>query len=302
MADVTLQTRAANRANLAGALWMVASMAGFAVEDAFIKASAGALPVAQVLVFFGLGGAAIFALQARLRGERLFVIGAMSRVMCLRMLCEILGRLFHTLALALIPLSVATVILQAAPLVVVAGAALLLGERVGWRRWVAIALGLAGVTIIVQPGSDGFTALSLLAVGGMLGFAGRDLASRVAPAALGTALLGFYGFVAILIAGGLVSLWERAPFVMPDAPTAAWLSGAILSGVAGYACLMKAMRTGEVSAVAPFRYTRLLFGIALGLLFFGEALTAAMVFGSALIVLSGVFILLRGRRAGKAGT
>lgn len=295
---MTEATLAARRANLVGSLWMIASMAGFAIEDAFIKASAGAMPVGQVLVLFGIGGAIVFALQARFRGEPLLVAAAVSRLMRVRMAFEVLGRAFHTLALALIPLSVTTVILQAAPLVVVAGAAMVLGESVGWRRWFAIALGLAGVVIIVQPGASGVSWLSLLAVLGMLGFAGRDLASRIAPASLGTAVLGFYGFVAILFAGCLVALWDRSAFVLPDAASVAGLVAAILSGVAGYACLMKAMRTGEVSAVAPFRYTRLLFGIALGLLFFGETLTLAMVLGSALIVMSGVFILWRGRQAG----
>ncbi len=182
------------RANLIGALWMIAAMAAFAVEDAFIKASAQLVPVGQVLILFGLGGAIVFAIVARLRNEPLFVTEVLSPPMLWRVIFEITGRLFYVLAIALIPLSTATVILQATPLVVVAGAALVLGARVGWRRWLAIGIGLLGVLLIVQPGADGLSALTLLAVVGMLGFAGHDLTSRMAPATISTTLLGVYGF------------------------------------------------------------------------------------------------------------
>ncbi|MHA3979994.1 DMT family transporter [Halovulum sp. GXIMD14794] len=289
-------TASLRRLNLIGSGWMVASMAGFAVEDAFIKAASKVLPVSEVLVLFGLGGTIIFALMALGSGQRLTPPEVLSRPMRVRAVFEVCGRLFYTLALALTPLSSATVILQATPLVVVAGAALFLGENVGWRRWAAIFTGLAGVLVILQPGAESFTPLSLLAVAGMLGFAGRDLSSRMAPASLGTAILGFYGFLALIVAGLLFAMWERAPFLWPDLGTFAQIGGAVLAGVAAYSCLMKAMRTGEVAAVTPFRYTRLLFGIGLGVLLFGETVTPPMLMGSALIVASGIFIIARGRR------
>lgn len=281
-----------------GALWMIASMAGFAIEDAFLKAAAATLPLAQVLVLFGLGGALVFAALTLANREPLYIPDITSRPMLIRVGFEIFGRLFYVLAIALIPLSTATVILQATPLVVVIGAVLIFGEKVGWRRWLAIFIGLAGVVIIVQPGTEGFSLLSLLAVGGMIGFAGRDLASRIAPASVGTLRLGLYGFLSVVLAGGLFALWEGRPFVMPDGFTSLVMLGAIAFGVIGYSSLMKAMRTGDVSAVTPFRYTRLLFGIALGVLAFGETLTPPMLTGSALIVLSGLFILWRGGKRG----
>lgn len=275
---------------------MVASMAAFAVEDVFIKSAARSLPTAEILLLFGLGGAVLFAVIARATGQRVISPDVLSRPMRIRMVFEIIGRLFYTLSIALTPLSATTVILQATPLVVVAGAALIFGERVGPRRWLAILIGLAGVLIILQPGTQSFSLLSLLAVLGMLGFAGRDLASRAAPAGLGTAILGFWGFVGIILAGVIYMLWDRPQLVWPDGRVLLLLTCAVLAGIAAYASLMKAMRTGEVSAVTPFRYSRLLFGIAFGVLLFGEALSAAMLIGSALIVASGLFILWRGRR------
>lgn len=285
------------RSNLIGSLWMVAAMAGFALEDALLKAASAILPVWQVLVMFGVGGAVLFATAAALRGTRLLQRDVLSRPMKVRVLFEVFGRLFYVLAIALTPLSSATVILQATPLVVVAGAALFFGETVGWRRWSAIVVGMAGVVVILQPTGDSFSALSILAVLGMLGFAGRDLASRAAPASLGTEVLGFYGFLSIVNAGLIYRVWEDAPMVAIDAQTSLHLTGAVLFGVLAYASLMKAMRTGEVSAVTPFRYTRLLFGIGLGVVMFGETLDRTMWIGSALIVASGLYILWRGRRA-----
>lgn len=286
---------ASQAANLRGSFWMVAAMAGFAVEDMFLKMAGAKLPPGQVMVAFGAGGALIFAILARAGGQPLAPPAAFERTMMVRNAFEIVGRLFYTLAFILTPLSSTTVVLQAAPIVVVAGAALFLGERVGWRRWLAIGIGLVGVLVVLQPGADSFTPLSILAVLGMFGFAGRDLATRASSPTLGGYALGVWGFLMIVVAGVLFTLWDGTPFLQPDPPTFMALAGGILFGVAGYAALTQAMRTGDVSAVTPFRYTRLLFGVALGVLVFGETLDTSTVFGSLIVVASGLFIMWRGR-------
>ncbi|QIE47011.1 DMT family transporter [Pseudohalocynthiibacter aestuariivivens] len=297
---MTVETIPARKQDLLGCIWMVAAMAIFAIEDAFIKAAAVTLPIGQILILFGIGGMIAFAGLAGLSRESLFVRDVISRPMRVRAVFEITGRLSYVLAIALTPLSAATVILQATPLVVVAGAAVVFGEKVGWRRWTAILIGLVGVVVILQPGTDSFSVLSIFAIIGMLGFAGRDLASRAAPASLSTMVLGFYGFLAVAVAGALYSVWDRSAFVWMDAPSASYMLGAVLAGVTAYSFLMKAMRTGAVSAVTPFRYTRLLFGIGLGVFWFGEELSVTILAGSGLIVLSGLFILWRGKQIGQA--
>ncbi len=287
------------KANLMGSLWMVAAMAIFAGEDAMVKATSAHLPIAEVLVLFGLGGTVVFAIVAMARREPLFGPAILSRAMRIRACFEVTARLFYVLALALTPLSATTVILQATPIVVVLGAAMLFREQVGWQRWLAILVGLAGVLIVLRPGAESFSALSILALIGMLGFAGRDLASRAAPRSVTTSVLGVYGFVAIVVAGALYALlWEREAFIVPDAAAAAFLSTAVACGVLAYAALMKAMRTGAVSVVTPFRHTRLLFGIALGVLVFGERLDLPTLAGSLIIVLAGIIIVKRPSRFG----
>jgi drug/metabolite transporter (DMT)-like permease len=279
---------------------MVAAMAGFAVEDMVIKLAARGLPAWQVMVLFGAGGALVFLAAARVRGERIAPPEAFRPVMLMRDGFEITGRLFYTLAYIHAPLAFATVVLQATPLVVVAGAALIFGETVGWRRWTAILAGFGGVAIMIRPetGGIGWTA-AVYAILGMLGFALRDLATRAAPPALGPAALGVWGFLAILAAGAIWSRVEVAPAVVPGRADALWLTLAVVVGATAYAALTQAMRTGELTSVAPFRYTRILFGVGLGVAVFGETLDGITLLGAGIVVASGLYILFRGRRAGR---
>lgn len=280
---------------------MVAAMAGFALEDMSLKAAAvRGLPVGQVMILFGLGGALGFALLARRRGEELLHPDMVAPRMLLRMVAEASGRLFYTLAIALTPLVSATAILQATPLVVVAGAALLFGERVGWQRWAAVLAGLGGVMLILRPGVAGFEPASVLALLGMLGFAGRDLATRAAPKRLSNAQLGLCGFAVIPPTGLLLlAIMGQAP--VWNVPAFGLVGTGVAIGVAAYALLTAAMRSGEVSVVTPFRYTRLLFGSALGILVFGERPDLAMLAGSAIVLAAGLYTLLGARRAARQG-
>lgn len=274
---------------------MVAAMAGFAIEDMFLKSAAQTLPVGEILILFGGAGMLVFAALAKQRGERVLHPAILTPVILIRALFEVTGRLFYTLAIALTPLSNASAILQATPLVVIAGAALVFGERVGWRRWTAVLVGFIGVLIILRPGLEGFTPLTLLAVIGTIGFAGRDLATRAAPPVLSNFQLGVYGF-AMMVPAGAALLGFSGGAQVPDGYSAADLICATAIGVSAYYALTRAMRTGDVSVVTPFRYTRLIFAMILGMAVFAERPDLMTIAGSVLIVASGVYALLRSRR------
>jgi drug/metabolite transporter (DMT)-like permease len=277
--------------NQRGAVFMTASMAGFAVEDVFVKAAAATLPLGQVLLSLGLVGMLVFSAMARWQGEALLPPAFLSRPMLVRSAFEVTGRLFYGLAITLTALSTTSAILQATPLVVVAGAAVIFSEKVGWQRWLAVVVGFAGVLVILRPGSD-FSALSLLAVVGLLGFAGRDLATRAAPKGLSNRQLGALGFAMLAIAGAIL-LAVTGGAKMPDPATAAKLAAGSVFAIAGYHALTYAMRTGEVSAVTPFRYTRLVFAMILAMVLFGERPDLATWIGAALVVGSGIVALTR---------
>jgi len=282
--------------NFRGSILMVAAMAGFALEDMFIKSAALSLPVGQILMIFGTAGMTAFIGLTLWRGERILHPAILTLPLLIKAVAEVAGRLGYTLALALTPLSSASAILQATPLVVVAGAAVIFGERVGWRRWLAICLGFGGVLIVLRPGLEGFQAASLWAVVGMAGFAGRDLATRAAPVVLSNMQLGVYGFF-MLIPTGAVMLALSGGAVVPSAAVATELLLATGFGVAAYWGLTAAMRMGDVSVITPFRYTRLLFALALGVMVFGERPDAMTLIGSAIIIASGLYSLARSRRA-----
>lgn len=279
--------------NHRGSLYMTAAMALFAVEDMFLKAAAQTMPLGLVMVMMGLTGMIWFSAVSLSRAEPPYPRSLATRTMALRSLSEVVGRVFYGLAIALTPLSVASSILQATPLVVVLGAALLFGEKVGLRRWALIVLGFAGVLIIIRPGLAGFDALSLLAVAGLLGFAGRDLATRAAPLTLSNAQLGNSGFAMLALAGLILLGVGGALPALPDAASLLKAAGATGFAILAYTFLTTAMRTGEVSAVTPFRYSRLLFAMVLGIAVFGERPDAATLLGAAVIVGCGVLILTR---------
>lgn len=274
---------------------MVAAMAAFAVEDMLIKFAARTVPVGEILMIFGGGGMLVFAALTKLRGELVFHPAILSKPILIRAVFEVMGRLFYTLAIAYTALSSASAILQATPLVVVAGAALIFGEKVGWRRWSAILVGFGGVLIILRPGLEGFTIASLLAVAGTIGFAGRDLATRAASPVLSNLQLGVYGF-AMMVPTGAILLVFLGDAVVPDLAATMQLLAATVVGVAAYYALTAAMRMGDVGVITPFRYTRLVFALILGVALFGERPDAYTLLGSAIIVASGVYTLIRGRK------
>ena len=281
--------------NLRGAALMTLAMALFALEDMFVKRAALHLPVGEVLMLFGAGGMVIFAALTLGSGQPLWHRAVASRLMLLKAGFEVTGRIGYTLGIALTPLSNASAILQATPLVVVAGAALIFRERVDVRRWAAIGLGFLGVLVILRPGLEGFVPAALWTVLGLLGFAGRDLATRAAPRVLTNFQLGFYGFAALIPAGAII-LAVTGGATQPQPMHLAPVAGAIVFGVIAYWALTKAMRMGEVAVVTPFRYTRLIFALILGVLVFGERPDAATLAGAALVVASGVYTLLRSAR------
>ena len=274
---------------------MVLAMAAFALEDMFIKAATVTVPVGQVLLMFGLAGMIVFAALARYHGDRIFDPASLSRTMVIRSVFEIMGRLCFTLAIALTPLSNASAILQATPLVVAVGAVYVFGETVGWRRWSAICVGFIGVLLILRPGWSGFEPNSIFAVLGTIGFAGRDLATKAAAPQLTNAQLGVYGFAMLLVAG-VIALSYTGGALWPNTAVLIKIAAATLFGVLAYSALTGAMRLGEVSAIAPFRYTRLVFAMIIGVLIFGESPDTWTLIGSAIVVGSGLYTVLRQQR------
>lgn len=282
-----------SRTNLIAALMMTVSMAGFAAEDAVIKFLSGHLPAGQVMAIIGLAGCIVFAVMVRRAGARVIDARALRGLVLLRNLSEMVGAGAIVLAISLAPLSVVTAILQAMPLAVTLGAALVLREPVGWRRWTAIAVGFAGVLIVLRPWGATFEPAATLAVVTVAALSTRDLATRRIPPGIQSVQLSAWGFIAVIPAGLILMLMAGHAPAAPSATDWAWLAFGTACGIGGYSSLVFATRSGDVAATTPLRYTRLIFAMAIGMAFFGERPDALTLLGSALIVGAGLYTLWR---------
>ncbi|WP_306142000.1 DMT family transporter [Roseibium sp. MMSF_3412] len=280
--------------NLRGIVLMVLSMAAFAMADTLIKLVSGSVAPAQIMFLMMAGGSFMFCLIAKLQGARLMDRRIFAPVFLVRYLAEVVAMVGMVMALTLVPLSTVGAIIQATPLLVALGAVVFLGEKVSWRRWSTIVLGFAGVLLIVQPGADGFDALSLWAVLSMIGLSVRDLTTRMTPPDMASASLAAYSAIAALPFAMAWIVMDGDTFLPPEADWV-FLISIILLGSLGYLLLTASIRSTSLSVVAPFRYARLLFMVILGMVVFGERPGVSMLAGTALIVFSGLYMMWRER-------
>ena len=274
---------------------MMMSMACFAVEDTFIKLLSARLPATQILFSIGFGGALIILVLAIVLNVNLADKILLNKHVISRTIADLFGALSFTSAMVLIPMSLLASILQATPLFVTLGAAILLGEKVGWRRWSAIFIGFLGVIIILQPGYGSFQLASLLGLAAVLCLALRDVVTRDMATEIPTLTVTFYACLAMGSAGFIAYPFFGPP-IMPTAYEAIILICAAIIGLTGYFLLVLATRKGDVSVIAPFRYSRLLFSLGLASLILGEKLTLPILLGGLLVVSSGIYTFGRERR------
>ena len=274
---------------------MMMSMACFAVEDTFIKLLSARLPATQILFSIGFGGALITLVLAIVLNVNLADKILLNKHVISRTIAELFGALSFTSAMVLIPMSLLASILQATPLFVTLGAAILLGEKVGWRRWSAIFIGFLGVIIILQPGYGSFQLASLLGLAAVLCLALRDVVTRDMATEIPTLTVTFYACIAMGSAGFIAYPFFGPP-IMPTTYETIILICAAIIGLTGYFLLVLATREGDVSVIAPFRYSRLLFSLGLASLILGEELTLPILLGGLLVVSSGIYTFGRERR------
>ena len=278
--------------NLRGILLMILSMLGFAIEDVFLKLLSDTIPASQLLVITGFGAAVALAAIARVQGAPIYSSQLLERHIIIRTLADLIGAIFFIWSIVLLPLTILSSIIQAIPLAVTAGAALLLGERVGIKRWTAIAIGFIGVLIIIRPTPQGVNFGALLALVFVAALAIRDLATRQIRTKLASVTISIYGFVAMGAAGIVIAPFS-APYVLPNSTETLWLAMAILFAVIGYYMIVISTRIGSASVVAPFRYSRLVFAVVLSFVFLGETIDPITGLGIFIVIASGLYTFWR---------
>jgi len=285
--------------NLRGIALMIASMVAFSLADTLVKYSTYQISPAQVL-FFLIGGALlIFALIAKLQGDRLYDTRAFSPILLLRYFAEIAGMVGMVMALANVPISSVGAITQATPILAAVGAVLFLQETVGWRRWCSIVIGFIGVLLIVQPGAIEFDFAVLWAILALVSLSVRDLTTRLVPNDMASSSLATYTMAAALpfTIGWVMFNGES---LIPAQTNWLIVIPMIVLGAIGYLLLIASLRMAEISVVMPFRYSRIIFLLALGVFVFDEKPNALMLLGVCLIIVSGTYVILREQRVKQA--
>jgi drug/metabolite transporter (DMT)-like permease len=278
--------------NTRGALLMAISMAGFTFNDALTKSVTAELTVAQIMFVRGALTTLLVYVVARRLGALDHIRNILQPLILSRIAFETIAAVAFLSALGQVPLANASAILQSLPLAVTLGAALFYKEPVGWRRWTAIGIGFIGVMVIIQPGPEGFTLASLYVVLSVITAAGRDLVTRKIDPGISSLTVTLFTAASISFAGLLLipafGGWQ--PLTLDAFGRIAFASAFLF---AGYQAIIMAMRTGEISFIAPFRYTSLLWAVLLGMVFFGEIPDVWMVIGATIVIGSGLYTFYR---------
>lgn len=278
-----------------GALLMVGSMAAFTLNDACMKVLMGDLPLFQAILLRGLLTVTVLIVMSRWLGGLNFRMPRRDWALVLtRSLSEIGATYFFITALFHMPIANVTAILQVLPLTVTLSSALLFGDRLGWRRLLAIMVGFVGVLIIVRDGLTGLNSYALYALAAVGFVTVRDLCARRLSrevSSVTTALIGAIGVVGFAAIGSLGVEW-----VAVSGKSVALLSAAAMFIIGGYLFSIMTMRVGETSFIAPFRYTSLLWALMLGFVVFGDWPDSLTMLGITIVVLTGAFTFYRERK------
>lgn len=271
---------------------MVASMVCFTVNDTFIKLTDGALPVGQLLTLRGAMASVLVIGLALVLGGLRFDLGRTAwKLIVVRAFTEIATAYFFLNALLHMPLANVSAIMQALPLTVAFGAFLVFKDPVGWRRMSAILIGLVGVLLILRPGPEGFSIWSIYVVLAVVCVTARDLVTRKLPDHVPSMTVAVANTVNVFLFFSLLSLGETWQPVTP----ALWQSliGSTVFIVGGYYFSVRVMRVGEISFIAPFRYTSLVTALILGFVVFGDWPDGLTLLGAGIVVGAGLFTLWR---------
>lgn len=284
--DLEAARRTANRR---GILAMMAAMASFVANDALVKYASETLPMTQLIFVRGVMSSLLVLAVAHAMGATARIREIVRGRIAVRAGFDALATMFYLSSLAHLPLGNATAINLAAPLLMIVFAVLFLHERVGLRRWFAIFAGFAGVLLVIQPRAEGFNAWAWVCLAGTLFHATRDLLTRYIPQTVPAILITLATAVSVTLVAGLATLtqgWQAVTL-----REAALLGAAAVLLSMGYYFIIHALRQGEMSLIAPFRYSGLLYALVLGYAVWGDVPNAIAWCGIALLVGSGLYVL-----------
>lgn len=278
--------------NIQAAGLMVLAMIMISTNDALIKSASDSLSVSQIMLVRGVMACLFFGALIKLSGRELFPRLILDRSNLLRGVLEIATTLCFVTGLSLLPIAVATTLVWTSPILLTLVGAVLLRETVPASRWLAVLAGFTGVLLITRPFGAGFSwamILPLLAAGLV---AVRDFVTRRIDPRVGSFTVTLTTLILVTAAGGVLSLVSWHPL---STGSVTKLAFAAVLLVGGFYCMIKAVRIGELSFVAPFAFSAILMALALGYFVWGDVPTPTMLAGVALIIGACVYIFRRGQ-------
>ncbi|UOM34789.1 DMT family transporter [Acuticoccus sp. I52.16.1] len=298
MANTLAATTSAGATNtLRGVAFMVAAMIIFAAQDGLSKALADNHSAIFVTMwrYWAFGGVCLVLLWRK--GFRAGLTSGQPRLQMLRGVLLALEICVAIAAFALLGLAPSHAIFAFMPLLVVALSGPVLGEKVGWRRWSAVGVGLIGMMLIIRPGTRALTPELGVAILGMFMFAAYQLMTR-RVARTDAAMTSFY-YTGVF---GAVTMTLIGPWFWSSMSglEMAMLAVLCVTGMSGHFLLIKAFEAAEASAIQPFSYLQTVMASAIGVVIFGEVMSAWTVLGGAIIIGAGLFAFWRERVRAKA--
>ena len=276
---------------------MSLAMASFIANDALVKYVSESLPTAQLIFLRGVFATVLLLGVAQAMGLLRAALGPdagvlrhlLHRPVLLRAGLDALGTLAYLASLFHLPIGNATAITMATPLFITLFAVLAWRESVNAARWLAIVTGFAGVLFIVQPAAKDFNAWALVCLLGTLLQTARDLVTRAIPRSVSSVLITVTTAIAVTLLAALLSAVEGWQPVTPQHLALLLAASVFLS--AAYYLVIVGMRVGDMSVVAPFRYTGLLFALLVGWVVWGDIPNALAWVGITLLVGAGLYML-----------
>jgi drug/metabolite transporter (DMT)-like permease len=279
--------------NTRGILAMLFGMGCFVTSDTLVKLIGTQLPISQIMFVRGVFATLFIGVLVAWSGVWVQVRLVLTPVMAWRTIGELGATIFFFAGLMRLPFADAAAIGQFTPLAVTAGAALFLNEPVGWRRWMATAVGLVGVLLIIRPGTSAFNWAALLIIA-CIGFVTlRDLITRTIGDVVPSLLIILVTSVCVTLTGMVGYALETWVDLTPN--TLLGLAVSALGVTGGYYGVITAMRSGEIAVVGPFRYAAMLFALTWGYFIFGEVPDGLTWAGTAILVSAGLYTLHRER-------
>jgi len=273
---------------------MALAAALLSCHDAITKYLAETYPIGQVIFFRQIASLALVSGYLALGpGWRVLAVNSVGG-QAIRAAAFLAATALIVASVSLLPLATALSVVFASPLVLAALSVPLLGERVGPHRWLAIVGGFTGVMVIIRPIDPAFNWLLLVPVCAALASALRDIATRLISRTETPLSILFWSNVAVIVVAALalpVGMKVIAPVDY------AWLAVGGFLNITAHFLMISALRLADAALVAPFRYTALVWATLLGFAVWGHVPDHWTFVGAAIVVASGIYLLMREHRA-----